>query len=90
MFSSFYNYSMYQTIGEKIAVAGVYEKGKFMPKKFLWKNAVYPVQEITISADVKDGVTRKRMYGVVSGENVYRLMFNRDTEIWTLAEVWHE
>lgn len=79
---------MYQSIRKRIAVAGVFNLAKFEPKKFKYKSREYAIQKITIAADVKDGGVRKRFYSVVSEDNVYRLSFNRENEIWMLEEVW--
>lgn len=81
---------MYQTIGEEISVVGSYQAGKFKPAKFQWRAKVYPVEEITLANDAKDGGVRKRYYSVVSRGTVYRLCFNRETEHWLLEEVWYE
>lgn len=84
---------MYQRIDETIAVIGVYrpaQRPKFQPKKFQWQDKTLVIQEVTLANDVKDGGVRKRYYSVVVGENAYRLSFNRETEIWTLEEIWYE
>jgi hypothetical protein len=81
---------MYQTIAETIEVVGIYRQGKFQPVKFKWQGRVFPVQEITLVADLKNGGVRGRQYSVVSGGNVYRLYFNRDQENWQLKELWVE
>jgi hypothetical protein len=81
---------MYQTIDEKIVVVGVYDCAVFTPKKFRWKSRVYPIQAITMVSEVKDGGVAKRFYAVASGGNMYRLIFNRDSEVWWLGEVWCE
>lgn len=84
---------MYQTIGEDISVIGVYRprgKFKFEPRKFLWRGSEYHVSEITLCNDVKDGGVRKRYFSLVAKGNVYRISFNRDTEHWTIEEVWCE
>lgn len=90
MFSSCYIGVMYQTIHEKIDVAGVYAKSKFFPKKFRWGKKNIAIDEITFAADRRDGGARWRRYSVVCGPNVYRLDFHRDEEIWWLEEVWCE
>lgn len=86
------NKKMYQTIHEQISVAGVYDHGrlKFTPKKIKWRQRLYTVDEITLTSDVKDGGVRQRFYSMVCGPNVYRVVFNRDTEAWWLEEVWCE
>jgi hypothetical protein len=81
---------MYQTINEDIAVVGVYSKSCFIPKKFKWKDRVFPIQEITLFSDVRSGDIRKRLYSVTSGGNVYRLEFNRSSEKWQILEIWIE
>lgn len=80
----------YQTIHEKIAVAGVYANATFIPKKIRWGKKVLPVETITMSAEVRDGAVRTRMYSIVSLGTMYRVSFNRDTEQWFLEEVWCE
>jgi len=81
---------MYQTISEHIAVAGVYDKSFFVPKKFLWHRKSYLIERVTFTADTKDGGVFLRMYSVTSQGNAYRIQFNRTTERWTLMEVWCE
>ncbi len=79
---------MYQPIKQKIAVAGVYESAYFSPRKFKYRSREYVVQKITVTADVKDGGVRKRFYSVVANDNIFRLCFDREREIWTLEEAW--
>jgi len=81
---------MYQTISEKIEVAGVYQKAKFFPKKFYWKKTLYQIEEITFTADVRNGAVLKRIYSVVVGSNVFRLCFDRSSETWSIEEIWCE
>lgn len=81
---------MYQTITEPIEVAAVFRQGKVMPKKFKWRQRVYPIDQITLSADFKDGGVRQRLYAVVAAGNTYRLRYNRESEQWLLVEVWVE
>ncbi len=82
--------SVYQTIGEKIRVAGVFEGRGFAPKKFEWQSKVYPIQEVTLVNEVKDGGVRQRYYSVMSRGNLYRLIFNREDESWLLDQIWCE
>lgn len=79
---------MYQSIRERIDVAGVYKNSKFLPRKFRWQAREYQISEVTLTADTKDGGVQKRHFSVMSEGNVYRLCFNRDNESWTLEEVW--
>lgn len=81
---------MFQTIGERIEIAGVYSQGSFIPKKFRWNSRVFPIKTVTLTANIRDGQTKKRMYAVLSGNTLYRLLFNRDSETWTLEEIWVE
>jgi hypothetical protein len=81
---------MYQTIHEKVAVAGVYDKALFLPKKLKWHGRELRISKVTFANDYKDGGVRWRMYSVMAGGNLYRLSFNRETEVWMLEEVWHE
>jgi hypothetical protein len=81
---------MYQTIAESVSVAGVYHQGSFVPKKFKWRHRTLSIDEITLVSDVTDGGVKKRLYGVVVANEVYRLEFDRDNENWLLAEIWVE
>lgn len=81
---------MYQTIGETIWVIGVYKNSQFVPKKFKWRTREYPISEITLSNDVRDGAILKRWYSVMANNNLYRIEFNRTSEQWQLLEVWAE
>jgi hypothetical protein len=81
---------MYQTIHEKIAVAGIYNQAIFTPKKLKWRNKVLLVQQTTFIANIKDGGTKKRMYSVVCEGMLYRICFDRDAETWMLEEVWYD
>lgn len=80
--------SMYQKIHEEIKVAGVYKNHTFQPFKFLWKNRQLKIDQITLASDVKDGMIKKRFYSVLVGKDIYRILFNRETETWILDEVW--
>lgn len=81
---------MYQTIGEAIEVIGVYARQTFTPRKFLWNHREYLIERTTAVISIRDGTTRKRRYAVMSGSTSYRLLFNRDAEVWTLEELWVE
>jgi hypothetical protein len=81
---------MYQTIHETVRVAGVYDQGKFAPRKFQWKQKTYPIDQITLISNMKNGGVRQRFYSIMSNGNMYRLSFNRDDESWFLEEVWCE
>lgn len=80
--------NMYQKINQKIWVAGAYKNSSFQPVKFEWNKRLFPIQEITLQSDLRDGQIQKRFYSVVSGKEVYRLEFNRSSEIWYLREIW--
>lgn len=81
---------MYQIIGETIWVAGVYKHAQFTPKKFKWRQREFSITQITLISDTRDGTVKKRLYSVVSGNEVYRLEFNRESEQWYLQELWVE
>jgi len=81
---------MYQTIRERISVVGVYREAQFVPKKFMWQNRIYPVDQITFIAEIRDNQVGRRQYSIVSQGNGYRLIFDRSEEVWELAELWCE
>lgn len=80
----------YLTIHEVIAVAGVYEPGKFRPTAFQWRGRKWPIAEITQIANERDGGIDLRHVSVVANQQVFRLLFNRFTETWWLEELWDE
>ncbi|MBD3250308.1 MAG: hypothetical protein GF381_01940 [Candidatus Pacebacteria bacterium] len=79
---------MYQTIHERIEVIGVYKQAQFKPVKFQWQQKIMLIDQITLVSDFKDGQVKKRTYSVQVGVDLYRLEFNRETEVWWLEEVW--
>jgi hypothetical protein len=81
---------MYQRIGEKIEVAGVYNSKGFEPKRFKWQTRLYDVDQVTLRVNAKDGGRRLRLYSVMVKGTAYRLRFDRDDEQWLLEEVWYE
>ena len=81
---------MFVNVQEKIAVAGVYDKGTFIPRRFKWHTREYKVEEITLSSDIRDGSVKKRVYSVLCQGDLFRICFNRENESWTLEEVWNE
>lgn len=78
---------MFTPIEESVAVAGVYEKASFFPRVFLWRGRKYPIEKITLVSDIKDGSARQRVYSVLSGETLYRLLFDREKEGWQLVAI---
>ncbi len=81
---------MYQVIGERINVVGVYKKAHFIPRKFEWQGRIYAVDRVTFISEIRDSQISKRQYSVMSQGNNYRLIFDRSEEVWELAEVWCE
>ncbi len=82
--------NMYQAIGERINVIGVYKQARFIPKKFEWQGRIYAVDQVTFISEIRDSRISKRQYSVLSQGNSYRLIFDRSEEVWELAEVWCE
>lgn len=81
---------MFQTIGERVEVIGSYSKGPFYPKKMKWNGRIFAIEKVTLISDIRDGDVKKRLYSFTSGKDLYRLMFNRETENWMLEEIWVE
>ena len=81
---------MFTKINEPVAVVGTYNQSTFVPKKFLWRDRVLKIDKLTFVTDSRDGGVRNRVYSVVSGGNVYRLHFNRESEEWMISEVFFE
>jgi hypothetical protein len=81
---------VYQLINEPIAVVGIFDLGRFTPRRFKWRQRVHEVNEITFVSDTKDGGVPYRWYSIVSGQEVYRLRHQRQSDVWTLWELWVE
>jgi hypothetical protein len=89
--------SEYLHIADPIEVVGTFRAGGFLPQRFKWKKTIYTILEITLMTDMKDAGVRMRQYSVVatpkddlSRKTVYRLLYHRDHERWTLEDVWVE
>lgn len=81
---------MFISIGDRISVLCVYTNGVCTPKKFLWKGKAYSIQTVTVISDIPDGKMKNRMYSCVAHGTLYRIVFSRDNETWTLEELWSE
>ncbi len=81
---------MFQTINERVDIIGSYSRGPFAPKKMRWRGKIYPIEQVTLISDIRDGDVKKRLYSWTSGKELYRLTFHRETEIWILEEIWVE
>ena len=68
----------------------MYKQTAFIPKKIKWGERILLIQEITLVSEIRDGKVKKRLYSVLCGKDLYRLLFDRETEIWTLEEIWVE
>lgn len=80
---------MYQTLHEEVSVAGIFSRGKFIPKRFKWKYRDFTISEVTLVSDSKDGGVRKRWFSVLTQDkNVFRLVFNQENYHWWVEEVW--
>lgn len=85
-----YSECMYQTIHEPIAVVGVFDQAKFLPKKFRWGQRVVSVEQVTLLSKERDGLVPIHHYSVVSAGTLYRLSFHPQDITWFLEEVWYE
>jgi hypothetical protein len=81
---------MYQKIDQQIWVAGCYQHSHFKPLKFRWGKREIKINTINLTSDFRDGMIKKRYYSVTAGRDLFRLEFNRESEIWLLKEIWVE
>lgn len=81
---------MLTAINEPISVIGIYKNNHFTPKKFQWRDKIIPVTQITFITDDKNGVIKIRIYSILHNNTLYRLEFNRESEIWLLREMYQE
>ncbi len=79
---------MYQTLHETIRVAGVFAYGKFKPVWFDWHNEQFKISQITLISKIKDGGRQQRLYSIVVGNDVFRLLFDLQTHDWFVEAVW--
>ncbi|MBZ0263506.1 hypothetical protein K8I28_02455 [bacterium] len=78
----------YENIGDRVDLIALFEKGKLEPLKFRWRDRVYRVQRVNGEWVSDEGQTRFYHYSVMtSGPDVYELMYNSSTRVWTLARV---
>lgn len=81
---------MFTKINETIAVVGTYNHSSFKPRKFLWRDRVFPIQKITFITETRDGANKLRIYSIESQGSIYRILFNRETEEWQVSEIFCE
>jgi hypothetical protein len=81
---------MYQIIGEKVAVLGIYDQGRFTPHKFKWRAQTFLISELCSRHNFKDGGVRKQRFSVKAKGTVFLLEFNQDIETWNLEQIWVE
>lgn len=81
---------MFTSIDEPIAVLGYYSNQRFHILKFRWRSTIYSVQEVTLTAKVKDGGVPWQYYSVTVQGNLYRVAHNQQSQQWLLKEVWCE
>ncbi len=81
---------MFTSIQETIQAAGVYKNDTFIPRYFMWNSKKIIIERITYCADYLEGEMRLRLYSVLQGKTLYRLIFNRTTEHWMISEVYCE
>lgn len=79
---------MLNSVNEKISVIGTYKNSRFTPKKFQWREKIIPVETITFITDDKNGQMKIRIYSILHKNTLYRIEFNRESEVWTLLETY--
>ncbi len=85
-----YTEIMYQTIHERIKVIGIYQQAGFKPVKFCWQNQIYHIDQVNLISNIKQGQVKQRIYSVQVKDQIFRLLFDRAEETWTLKELWLE
>ncbi len=79
---------MYQTIHERVRVAGIFDQADFKPIWFVWRRRKFNVEKITLVSDLKDGAIKKKMYSVLADGNLYRLDHCPAEQTWVLEQTW--
>ena len=81
---------MFQTLGDRVSVLGIFKSGKLKPLRFFWKNKTFPISHITTTYCIKDGEVQKEVFAVKSFGNIYKLVYIPKDYSWILEEVFLE
>ncbi|MBD3166119.1 hypothetical protein GF324_05955 [bacterium] len=78
----------YEEIGDKVEMIALFREGRLQPLKFRWRDRVYRIERVNGEWVTDEGRTRHDHFSVMtSGPDVYEVMYNRDSRVWTLSRV---
>lgn len=81
---------MYEKVGEKIEVLGIFKGGSVVPQLFKLKRKVIKINKVHLSYQKREGKFINYYYSAETERGVFKLKFNNETLVWEAEEVWTE
>lgn len=72
---------------ERIAVLAYFEHTKIFPRKFIWNNKEYLIENITYNWQARCGQATINYFSVLSAGQLYQISFNNTSYRWQLDKV---
>ena len=72
---------------DPLEVGVIFQKGKIIPKWFVWKDRRYAIKEITYQWQDHRGGETLHFFSVSDGINIYQIFLNNKHLSWRLAHV---
>lgn len=70
--------------GQMIAVTCLMDRGKIIPRSFIWKNRDFPVNKVNFQWTAKQGREDLIFYSVQTPAGTYELVFRAGCRSWHL------
>jgi len=89
VYNNLYNF-MYETVGERIKVAAVFEKGEVRPLVFSWNNVKQKVKCINLIHSAFEGSAKCLFFSLSTDKGEYKIKYNTQDLNWTLEQIYLE
>jgi hypothetical protein len=76
------------TVGEKIRVVSLFEKGQVKPLLFSWQNRIYKILQTAFSYSKNIGKDKVFYFSVETEGGEFELSFNREKFSWNLERIY--
>lgn len=70
---------------ESVSVEAVFSCGRMQPRRFRWRQTVFPVEQIYLVHVSRRGRDRLYHFSLGSGRMIYELTFNNQSLAWRLV-----
>ncbi|MFH1655505.1 MAG: hypothetical protein ABH954_02715 [Candidatus Omnitrophota bacterium] len=74
-------------LNERVSVYAFFDKGKIIPRYFIWKNNLHKIKQITYFWQERQEKELISLFSVDTGGDIYQLSFNNTTFGWRLDKI---